>query len=114
MLQRNIYDSLKEWKERKSGKKCLVVRGARQVGKTYIVERFGENDICREDLRGTTDMADVSLRIPSVHPWVSLGCPGTALHTEAFARATVSEYSETYLLRCAKALACTAAEVLHS
>ena len=44
MLQRNIYDSLKEWKERKSGKKCLVVRGARQVGKTYIVERFGENE----------------------------------------------------------------------
>ena len=44
MLQRNVYDSLKEWKERKSGKKCLVVRGARQVGKTYIVERFGENE----------------------------------------------------------------------
>jgi len=41
MLRRKIIDQLKEWKEQKN-KKCLVVQGARQTGKTYIIERFGE------------------------------------------------------------------------
>lgn len=44
MLRRKIYDSLLEWKKsrREDGlKKCLLIKGARQVGKTYIVEKFG-------------------------------------------------------------------------
>ena len=36
MLKRKIYNSLVEWKNNKE-KMCLVVKGARQVGKTYIV-----------------------------------------------------------------------------
>ena len=45
MLRRKIYRQLLEWKnsaDRNSGnKKCLVIKGARQVGKTYIVRAFG-------------------------------------------------------------------------
>jgi predicted AAA+ superfamily ATPase len=42
MLNRNILNELKEWK--KSGsRKPLVLRGARQVGKTTIVEMFAKN-----------------------------------------------------------------------
>ena len=39
-MKRKVSDSLVEWKNR-SGRKPLIVNGARQVGKTYIVEQFG-------------------------------------------------------------------------
>ena len=42
MLKRKVTEHLKEWKNEKS-KKCLVVQGARQVGKTYVIEDFGKN-----------------------------------------------------------------------
>lgn len=42
-MRRNIYNSLIEWKNRK-GHKPLVLLGARQVGKTWILNEFGENE----------------------------------------------------------------------
>lgn len=41
MLERKIQEQLVAWKE-SSNKKCLVVQGARQVGKTFAVEHFGK------------------------------------------------------------------------
>ena len=43
MLQRKAYDFLMQWKANKR-RECLLIKGARQVGKTYLVERFGENE----------------------------------------------------------------------
>ena len=43
MLKRKAYDYLLEWKNNKD-KECLLIKGARQVGKSYIVEKFGENE----------------------------------------------------------------------
>ena len=43
MLKRKAYQKLLEWKERQS-KKCLMIKGARQVGKTYLVREFGKNE----------------------------------------------------------------------
>lgn len=40
MLKRKIYSKLIEWKNSKSTE-CLVIKGARQVGKTYLVREFG-------------------------------------------------------------------------
>lgn len=40
MLQRRIYEELLLWKNQKN-KKCLIVQGARQVGKTYVIQKFG-------------------------------------------------------------------------
>lgn len=40
MLKRKFYDFLLDWK-RKPSRKPLLVKGARQVGKTFLVERFG-------------------------------------------------------------------------
>jgi predicted AAA+ superfamily ATPase len=40
-MKRKISDSLVEWKN-SSERKPLIVNGARQVGKTYILEQFGE------------------------------------------------------------------------
>ena len=39
MLERKIYQKLMEWKNQ-NNKKCLMVKGARQVGKTYIIDKF--------------------------------------------------------------------------
>ncbi|MBR1573113.1 MAG: ATP-binding protein [Lachnospiraceae bacterium] len=43
MLRRKMYEQLKHWKEHKD-KKCLVVQGARQTGKTYIIEKYAEEN----------------------------------------------------------------------
>lgn len=43
MLKRKIYNELLNWKKNKN-KECLLVKGARQVGKTYIIEEFGKNE----------------------------------------------------------------------
>lgn len=40
MLYRDIWNDLKEWKERQHHP--LIIRGLRQVGKTYIAQKFGE------------------------------------------------------------------------
>ncbi len=43
-LKRKIYQKLKTWKETDCGKTAMLIEGARRVGKSYIVERFGENE----------------------------------------------------------------------
>lgn len=42
-LRRKIYDVLVDWKAN-HGQECLLVKGARQIGKTHIVERFGREN----------------------------------------------------------------------
>lgn len=43
MLKRKFYDKLLRWKEEK-GNECLLIKGARQVGKTYIVKEFARRE----------------------------------------------------------------------
>ncbi len=43
MLKRKIYNTLLEWKRTKKNE-CLLVNGARQVGKTFIIEKFGKTN----------------------------------------------------------------------
>ena len=43
MLKRKAETLLKEWKNKKD-RKCLIVQGARQVGKTFLIEHFGEEN----------------------------------------------------------------------
>lgn len=43
MLKRDIYRTLLEWKI-EEGRKPLLLRGARQIGKTYLIEQFGKNE----------------------------------------------------------------------
>lgn len=42
MLRRKAYDELLRWKN--SDHKCLLVKGQRQVGKTFIIEYFGRHE----------------------------------------------------------------------
>lgn len=41
MLRRKITTLLEQWRANKH-QECLLIKGARQVGKSYAVERFGE------------------------------------------------------------------------
>ena len=47
MLKRKIYSELLLWKKQRREdklKKCLLIKGARQVGKSYILNAFGRNE----------------------------------------------------------------------
>jgi predicted AAA+ superfamily ATPase len=80
LLKRKIYDDLLSWKA-KDDKLCLLVRGARQVGKTFIIELFARENykhytfinfdknphykaIFDGDLDASTLIKQISLRVP--------------------------------------------------
>lgn len=42
-MDRSIYNQLVAWKNRE-GRKPLILNGARQVGKTYVLQQFGKNE----------------------------------------------------------------------
>lgn len=42
-MDRSIYNQLLAWKHRE-GRKPLILNGARQVGKTYVLQQFGKNE----------------------------------------------------------------------
>ena len=47
MLKRKMYDTLCEWKKTKN-RECLLIKGARQVGKTFIVQQFAADHYAPE------------------------------------------------------------------
>lgn len=79
IMKRKFYDILKKWKANPQ-KMCMLVRGARQIGKTYIIDLFGrqeyenyiyinfeENPSYKEIFSGDLDtdtlIAEISLRV---------------------------------------------------
>jgi len=82
MLRRKITQDLMQWKA-KNDKRCLVVKGARQVGKTFSITQFanqnykysviinfdenpGYKSIFDNDLDVDTLIKQISLRVPNV------------------------------------------------
>ncbi len=43
-MKRKMLDKLRQWKERSNGESAVLVRGARRVGKSYIVEEFAKSE----------------------------------------------------------------------
>ena len=43
MLKRKMYEKLAQWKNNRT-EDCLLIKGARQVGKTYLVREFGNRE----------------------------------------------------------------------
>jgi hypothetical protein len=43
-FKRKIYDRILDWKKKYSGKYALLIKGARRVGKTTVVEKFAKNE----------------------------------------------------------------------
>ena len=44
VFKRKIYDEILEWKEKRSNKYALLIKGARRVGKSTIAEEFAKNE----------------------------------------------------------------------
>lgn len=63
-----------------------------------------------ESETGSTDLGNVSLRVPSIHPMIAIAEPGTALHTTGFAEAAAGDRA---VLDGAAGLATVVADLLH-
>ena len=46
-FKRKIYDEIYEWKENRSDKYALLIKGARRVGKSTIAEEFAKKSLNR-------------------------------------------------------------------
>lgn len=44
MLRRKVYNRLLRWKSERQGKTAVLLKGARRVGKSTLVEAFGKNE----------------------------------------------------------------------
>ncbi|MGX1128176.1 amidohydrolase [Streptomyces glaucescens] len=61
---------------------------------------------------GSSDIGNVSSRVPAIHPFVAIMDSDGSDHTPEFARAAASDRARTVLTAATQALACTAADVL--
>jgi amidohydrolase len=63
---------------------------------------------------GSSDIGNVSTRVPAIHPFVAITAEDGSDHTPEFAAAAASSRAREVLVAAAEALACTAADVLLS
>ncbi|MEV6945062.1 amidohydrolase [Streptomyces sp. NPDC051172] len=63
---------------------------------------------------GSSDIGNVSGRVPAIHPFVAIMDPDGSDHTPEFAIAAASDRARRVLLAATEALACTAVELLLS
>ena len=63
-MDRDVYSKLKTWKK-SSRRKPLIIRGARQVGKTYLLKKFGKSEydnIAYFNFEEDPDLSDIFKR----------------------------------------------------
>ncbi|WP_236685590.1 M20 family metallopeptidase [Geobacter pickeringii] len=70
-----------------------------------------ESAVPADKNRGSSDIGNVSQIVPTIHPHVPIG-DGIQIHSEAFAKATVSERGRAAVAEGAAALALTTVELL--
>jgi len=63
-------------------------------------------------VQGSTDMGNVSQRVPSIHPMLASAPPDVSIHNAAFAKWAASDLGDKAVLDGAKALAMTALDFL--
>ncbi|MGI4895913.1 MAG: amidohydrolase, partial [Janthinobacterium lividum] len=63
-------------------------------------------------LTGSTDLGNVSVRVPAIHPMLAIAGPDLSLHTQGFAAAAASPDGDAGVLDGAVGLALTALDVL--
>lgn len=103
----------KIWRNEPANADVITNQALSEVFNRYYEEAGGGS--MPEGVRGaSTDMGDVSHRVPCIHPWIGLDCPQYQLHSKEFADMTVTEKGRQALQRGAEALALTGTEVLTS
>ena len=93
---------------------CLPVRS-----NATLAARFGEHYaglghlvVGHGEMLGSTDLGNVSLRVPSIHPKVGVAPAGVALHTAEFASHAAAAQADVAVVDGAVALALTASDFL--
>lgn len=89
-LRRKFYDFLIDWKTSKH-QECLLINGARQIGKTYIIEKFGRENYesfieinfaiepkCAAIFEGNLDVRSICERLTAIKDNVEI-IPGKTL-----------------------------------
>jgi amidohydrolase len=61
---------------------------------------------------GSSDIGNVSLVLPAIHPYLQIADPGTPAHSHAMAAAAASPLAQERMLHMAEALAATGADLL--
>ena len=60
-LRRKAYDQISQWKKNKDHK-CLLIRGARQVGKSFVISMFAKNnyaEVLSINFKETPDASEI-------------------------------------------------------
>lgn len=82
---------------------------AEQLGRSFV-----DHEQALKFGAGSTDMGNVSYRLPSIHPMLAVAPPSVVIHNPEFAQWARSETGDAAVIDGAKALAQTAAEYLLS
>ena len=82
---------------------------AEQLGRSFV-----DHEQALKFGAGSTDMGNVSYRLPSIHPMLAVAPPSEVIHNPEFAQWARSEKGDAAVIDGAKALAQTAAEYLLS
>ncbi len=85
-----------------------------EANATELGRRFFPLDKLPPGSSGSTDMGNVSHRVPSIHPMLAAAPPNVVIHNPEFARWAGSETGDAAALDGAKALAMTALDFLAS
>jgi amidohydrolase len=80
---------------------------AERLGRTFVA-----HDAMPIGVQGSTDMGNVSQRVPSIHPMIASAPPHITIHNAEFATWAGSELGDRAVLDGAKALAMTALDFL--
>ncbi len=75
---------------------------------------FVANEKAKQFGAGSTDMGNISYRLPSIHPMLAVAPPNVVIHNPEFAQWARSEKGDAAVIDGAKAMALTAAEYLLS
>jgi amidohydrolase len=69
--------------------------------------------VAPQELAASTDMGNISVRMPAIHPLLAVAPPEIIIHTPEFAKWAVSERADAATIDGAVGLARTAADFLH-
>ena len=96
----------------------LPVRSNHALAARYAANLAGRNrrvlpaGVVPLELAGSTDMGNVSVRVPSIHPFLAIAPPAVTIHTAEFATWAASEQADQGTVDGAIGLALTAADYL--
>jgi amidohydrolase len=83
-------------------------RNAQMLGREFVSPKT-----IPPGFAGSTDMGNVSHRVPSIHPLLAVAPPGVIIHNAEFARWAASDKGDAAVMDGAKGLAMTALDLMY-